>query len=431
MLSRTAKATISCLVLVLLEAIGQDSVSDGSCTTVLAKTQTTGSVLMQSASIRARLMTDFHRNGSAQSEHADVNRTFLLDAAIEMATGVAMNVSAASNAARSALEERFNRFSWPSLFTIDDQGNHVLVRGDTSVLITVCILLVVVAALFLWLLKSIMESPSSLRPATSELLAQQRFDPPVYSRSTTPPSPRQKSHYSPSLQTKVPQSYASRPFDQDNRGVSYTPPAPVRFASPRNQARGISQETPFCPELIVPQQSECILLMPIDTDRRNSNFEVTDVNGSTVLRVVPEPATLTRSWRATIQTATGEMLGQCCEARYSASSGAAAREFLLLRAGGETYGKLRHSPAQDRYVLTLVNGTALHFWGNFENYSVNFTDDKDRLFATTETGVIADFDPRGAYCRLRIAPLVDVGLTLCGLLCIGQHMVDQRRLTSV
>jgi hypothetical protein len=164
--------------------------------------------------------------------------------------------------------------------------------------------------------------------------------------------------------------------------------------------------------------------MPIDAQRRRTSFAVTDVNGNLVLRVVPEPPSASRLWRATIQTSSGELLAQCCEARFS-SSGGSAREFQLLRAGGDIFGKLRHSQPQDRYLLTLVSGIVLHFWGNFDTHSVNFTDDKDRLFATTEAGASAIFDPNGKYARLRVAPLVDVGLAICGLLCIGQNMLEK------
>jgi hypothetical protein len=187
---------------------------------------------------------------------------------------------------------------------------------------------------------------------------------------------------------------------------------------------GVPSDSQFCPDLVVPQHCECILILPLDISQAVSAFEVTDVNGSSVLRVVPQPPTAGRLWRATITSASGELLAQCCEARHQANS-TAASEYHLMRAGGQYFAKLMHSPVQDRYLLTLLSGGVLHFWGNFENRVVNITDDANRLFATTEIGS-ADYDPQGKYCRLRVAPLADVGLALCGLLCVGQHTLSQR-----
>lgn len=463
MLFPMAKATISFIISVLwfnfLAAFGQDLVSDGSCTALTKKTPT-GSALLQSASTRARLTIDSERTPRAHQvaqntsnisadrkrswadigsgehfpftgEDAEFNRSFILHAAADVATSVFTH---GSDTVRAAVEH----LSWPrwsDLHTIDKKDEVEAARDDAGMLILTCVFLAVLGAIAFWLVQQMRQLPL-LPPASRllqepppEVLAQQTFTPIVYQRGA-PQTPRNRS---PAMTAQVPQGYANKPLDQGreigNHGVSTTAPVGggARPPSPRSP-RLNSLDAPFCAELIVPQQSECILLMPVDAERRSSSFNVTDVNGNIVLRVVPEPPTFGRLWRATIQTANGERLGECCEANHQASSGA-AREFQLLRAGGDTYAKMRHSPAQDRFLLTLVNGTALHFWGNFETHSVNFTDEKDRLFATTETGVSAEFDPRGNYCRLRVAPLVDVGLTLCGLLCIGQHVADQKRKT--
>lgn len=188
---------------------------------------------------------------------------------------------------------------------------------------------------------------------------------------------------------------------------------------------GISIQGPqFCPDLIVPQHCECILVLPLDLGRARTSFAITDVNGSPVLRAVPQQQSMGRSWRATITTATGETLVHCCE-RRSKTANEGWGEYELFRSGGELFAKMTHSPSQDRYLLTMQTGTVLHFWGNFENSAVNITDDDNRLLATTEIGS-ADYEPNGTFCRLRVAPLADVGLALCGLMCIGQHMVNSQ-----
>lgn len=180
----------------------------------------------------------------------------------------------------------------------------------------------------------------------------------------------------------------------------------------------------FCPDLVVPQHCECILVLPLDIGNVRSSFDITDVNGSPVLRATPQQASAGRPWKATVSTATGDTLVQCCETR---PHGAAAREteFHLLRASGAYFAKLTYDVDGDRYLLTLQNNIIIRFWGNFENNAVNITDDANRLLATTEVGP-TDFDRTGKYCKLRVAPLADVGMALCGILCIAQHKLHQR-----
>jgi len=193
---------------------------------------------------------------------------------------------------------------------------------------------------------------------------------------------------------------------------------------PSKLPAGVPSDTQFCPDLVVPQHCECILVLPLNMSQAKSKFEVTDVNGGPILCVVPEPQENGRLWRASITASSGEMLAQCCEVRHQ-PTGVSTGEFHLLRAGGQYFAKLVHSPLQDSYLLTLLNGGVLRFWGNFEKYTVNITDEANRLFATTEIGP-SDFNPHGKYCRLRVDALGDVGLALCGLLCVGQHEMSQR-----
>jgi hypothetical protein len=185
---------------------------------------------------------------------------------------------------------------------------------------------------------------------------------------------------------------------------------------------GASAQAQFCPDLVVPEHCECILVLPLDLGKARSSFAITDVNGSPVLRAEPQQPVVGRLWKAAITTFAGEILVQCCEQRGNGNSNEV--EFHLLRAGGQYFANLKYSASQDRYLLTLQNGVVIHFWGNFENSAVNITNDANRLLATTEIGS-ADFDPEGTYCRLRVAPNADVGLALCGLLCIGQHLTSQ------
>jgi len=183
--------------------------------------------------------------------------------------------------------------------------------------------------------------------------------------------------------------------------------------------RTSASELHFCPDLVVPQHCECILVLPVDVGTTRTAFTIMDVHGSPVLKAVPgsQPD---GTWLATVTTSAGEKLVTCFDARPSSRE----VEYHLNRASGQSFAKLTYNQAQDKYLMTLQSGTTLSIWGNFANSAVNITDAGNRLLATTEIGS-ADFDPDGTYVRLRVAPLADVGLALCGLLCIGHHL--QRR----
>ena len=59
-------------------------------------------------------------------------------------------------------------------------------------------------------------------------------------------------------------------------------------------------------------------------------------------------------------------------------------EFQLFRSGGDYFATLRKETQADRYLLTTSTGMMLHFWGTFEHFAVNITDDAAKLVATTE-----------------------------------------------
>lgn len=70
------------------------------------------------------------------------------------------------------------------------------------------------------------------------------------------------------------------------------------------------------------------------------------------------------------------------------------------------------------YVLSAASGR-LHFWGALEDFALNVTDDRGVLLATTERCSV-DFETNNEFFRLRVAPLADVGLILCGLLSLSK-----------
>jgi len=191
----------------------------------------------------------------------------------------------------------------------------------------------------------------------------------------------------------------------------------------------------FCPDLIVPENCECILRVPVQP-LSQGQFDVTDLNDNVVLRVAPRrggrraPGSAVSlrgrdvgsasdtadetAQRIVVTTGYGNVLAQCGLAPGTRGRTA---ECLLLRASGDCFAKIARGEGE-RFTLRTHTGTRLHFWGAFRQHAVNVTDDAGKLLATTELAVGSE----PAIYKLRVAPLMDVGLVLCGLLSI-EHLV--------
>lgn len=229
--------------------------------------------------------------------------------------------------------------------------------------------------------------------------------------------------------------------------------SPIKGRSPMGRSPCPSEDEPlhFCPDLIVPRGCECVLLVPI-VPLCLGPFSVCDPNGHVVLRITPKsggaspspavrsarpsvvrksvtfgPESLGSSWRIELSTGAGEFLAQssfCKAGKSPHSSTAGAASFALMRADGAHYATLQRNP-QEGYELTLPDGM-IYFWGSFDHHAVNITDEGGKLLATTEL-CCSDWDPTGEFYRLRVAPMVDVGLLLCSLVCIDQVSVLKSR----
>lgn len=187
-----------------------------------------------------------------------------------------------------------------------------------------------------------------------------------------------------------------------------------------NTARAVDGEG-FCPDLVVPQQCECILVVPVYAPV--GNFNICDMNGRTVLQAFTQIEGQGNFWQLHLQTATGaapQTLARCIEVRPSNGSSTSV-EFRILDAEGKPFATLTQVQVQGqlRFELTTQHGFKLYFYGNFQTQAINVTDEDDSLLATTEPCGV-DFDQAGVYYRLRVAPLANVGHSLCALLCIGQ-----------
>jgi len=205
----------------------------------------------------------------------------------------------------------------------------------------------------------------------------------------------------------------------------------------------------FCPELVVPSGRECVLLVPLVTTASHVSVEehqVADLRGNPVLRVHFSSGTR----RSTVQSigsmdrlsmapgdagkitlmaaGTGEVLAYCMPRPGAPGADGKGKkssdEFAIHHSSGELFGNIQGvclpdwEAPEERYVLSSASGR-LHFWGALEDFALNVTDDRGVLLATTERCSV-EFDTRIEYFRLRVAPLADVGLILCGLLALSK-----------
>jgi len=194
----------------------------------------------------------------------------------------------------------------------------------------------------------------------------------------------------------------------------------------------MSNNPHFCSDLVVPPGCECIMQVP-SRCLSNGPFEVCDPNGNGVLKV--EPRALHQGdtgaeglLKLVFTTGSGITVSQCMPspARIAGNSlEREQRECALICASGDTFALIKLDQGQhERYTLTTQLGGRLQIWGNKRDQAMNVVDGEGKLVA--KTWGISDLgfylDPENAGFNLRVAPLVDVGLILCGLLCIHHLM---------
>eukprot|EP00747_Dinoflagellata_sp_TGD_P207615 gnl/TRDRNA2_/TRDRNA2_81168_c0_seq1.p1 gnl/TRDRNA2_/TRDRNA2_81168_c0~~gnl/TRDRNA2_/TRDRNA2_81168_c0_seq1.p1 ORF type:complete len:638 (+),score=101.15 gnl/TRDRNA2_/TRDRNA2_81168_c0_seq1:139-2052(+) len=196
--------------------------------------------------------------------------------------------------------------------------------------------------------------------------------------------------------------------------------------------------TPLCPELVVPEDHECALVIPREAAGRWNagefgGFCITDTSGAPVLRFSvttppPSPQDSTegghemRAPKLVLSSASGgQVLAYCC-ARPGAFG-----PFFVYRHTGELFATLdrdtslvpdpsRPAEASLRYTLTDRAGQQLRFETPEQKGQMRVSGDNGVLQATVglaeKQGVASSVDG----ILLRVGPRADVGALLCGLI---------------
>lgn len=210
-----------------------------------------------------------------------------------------------------------------------------------------------------------------------------------------------------------------------NNGFAKSPgPTRDSLRSP-GSAKDLSDQ--FCPELVVPTDNECILLVPVlprpSEASGECDFKIADLEGNSVLCFsVPPRASLRfgdndRHEHIQLKTASdpGQVLAYCSKLQSSGQARVPA-EYTLHRHTGDVFAKVVWEAAQRRYTIN-ASSFRVHFEGAVDNngeHVLNVKDAKGDLLATADRYPLKS-DPKKDYYRLRVAPLSDVGLMLCGL----------------
>eukprot|EP00913_Durusdinium_trenchii_P025009 g23474.t1 len=143
-------------------------------------------------------------------------------------------------------------------------------------------------------------------------------------------------------------------------------------------------------------------------------------HGTPVVAVDAELTLFTRAW-CVAELAQGQRMGMAQSLKLRNKAVLLERKQTLECLKVEEMQATRPADKDEGYELTLPDGM-IYFWGSFDHHAVNITDEGGKLLATTEL-CCSDWDPTGEFYRLRVAPMVDVGLLLCSLVCIDQVSV--------
>lgn len=182
----------------------------------------------------------------------------------------------------------------------------------------------------------------------------------------------------------------------------------------------------FCPELIVPDGSECVLMVPTlpptapdDHDPGDPIFHIVDQEGSTCLCIrlqscaVPgeglRRATSGLRERIVLMSATRLRVLAYCE-RHGLS-------FHVHCHDDELFARLSRDET-GAYAMVGRSGPLLMYNGQMTDCSVRVTNVEGQLLAYCEKG-------NASHITLRVGPLVDVGLIVCGLLALDRMEMER------
>lgn len=194
----------------------------------------------------------------------------------------------------------------------------------------------------------------------------------------------------------------------------------------------------LCPGLVVPANSDCVLVIrimpkivdsetdmgdaaagkPLASTRAALELDVFDLLGKSVLS-----ASIAQQWpKQGDMVVTLRPLGapRASDSGYltQCRAGSIEKSISIYGKDDTLFGHMKRDPSSTGYVLNSSRGELLFlFEGSFEDHRIRVFDRRHTLMAHTEPCKMA-FEPEGQFYQTRIATGVDVGLVLSGLLAI-------------
>lgn len=205
---------------------------------------------------------------------------------------------------------------------------------------------------------------------------------------------------------------------------------------PGRDSPGVSRSTSLSPQLVVPEDRECALVIQMPASGWRGSFSVCDVSGNAVLKVlIQDRASQTGSFTQAQQlleiqlcsSATPtSMVGRCRLLKGTFCVYQKDNDDLFGTVASESVGKAR---------LVVTDGGYFDFSREDED-SIKVVDEHQQLHGTSETYVPQEDSPLLKVFRpvrgderdlhlVRVGPLSDAGLILCGLMCL--HQLDMQR----
>lgn len=184
----------------------------------------------------------------------------------------------------------------------------------------------------------------------------------------------------------------------------------------------------FCPELVVPEGSECVLMVPIlpptvldvIRDGGDSIFHVVDQAGNTCLCVRVQSFAVAGDGLRVARPGLREriVLTSATRFRVLAYCERHGLSFHVHRNDDQLVARLNRDEKSGQYSLVSRSGPLLEYQGKFGDHSMRVNNPEGQEIAFCEKGNADRF-------ILRVGPLVDVGLVLCGLFAVDRMEAER------
>lgn len=175
---------------------------------------------------------------------------------------------------------------------------------------------------------------------------------------------------------------------------------------------------PLCPDLVVPSGMELVFAVRevLNKERQKLSFSIVDLQGQALSHVIVNECG--QDCVIQLQMLDQRPLAMVRTKQVHECSGGLPE---ICRPSGEVFcsvTKIEPVPG-GRYVLRGMSGQRLlAFNGDFREKAINVVNSSGRLVSDTERCIV-HFDNAPHY-QVRVAPGVDAGLVLCGLLAIDK-----------